>query len=135
MQSVSINVPGDPVQWARAGRNGKFSFTPHKQAVHMDTIRIEASRAFKGDPLNGPLELRVRFVYEWPKSWSAKKRGLTGNHWKISKPDADNLIKLIGDSLNKILWHDDAQICQTSFSKQYGLTSATHITVEQLVAA
>ena len=30
--------------------------------------------------------------------------------WKSSKPDADNLAKIVADALNGIAWGDDAQI-------------------------
>ena len=131
---ITFMIEGDPVQWARAGRNGRFSFTPKKQAVHMDVIRLAASRVFKGVPIEGPIELAVSFIYEWPKSLSEKKRKAPGAHYKTSRPDADNLIKIIADALNKIMWHDDAQIVQSRFSKQYGLTSATYVSVTPLVS-
>jgi Holliday junction resolvase RusA-like endonuclease len=128
-KEVSFMLEGEPKQWARAGRSGKFSFTPRPQAVHMDLLRLAVSRVHKGPPLDGPLKLSISCVYEWPKSWSDKRRRATGAHWKTSKPDADNLVKIVGDSLNKILWHDDAQIAETYCTKQYGLTSATYVLV------
>lgn len=132
---ITLMIPGEPIQWARAGRNGRFSFTPKRQAVHMDVLRLAVSRVYEGPPLDGPIKLAVSFVYEWPKSWSDKKRKAPGAHYKTSKPDADNLVKIIGDSLNKIAWHDDAQLVDTSCTKQYGHVSATYISIEPLVLA
>ena len=33
------------------------------------------------------------------------------------KPDADNLAKAVLDSLNGLIWVDDAQVCELSVSK------------------
>lgn len=38
---------------------------------------------------------------------------------KGTKPDTDNIQKIIGDAGNKILWVDDAQIAEWSASKWY----------------
>lgn len=54
----------------------------------------------------GPVVLNMRVYRELPKS-AAKRR--IGEH-DISKPDGDNLLKLIGDALNEVAWHDDSQV-------------------------
>jgi Holliday junction resolvase RusA-like endonuclease len=33
------------------------------------------------------------------------------------KPDEDNLKKAVYDALNKMLWRDDSQICESAFEK------------------
>ena len=134
-ESITLMIEGDPVQWARAGRSGKFSFTPKRQAIHMDVIRIAAARVFKGPPLEGPLSVAVNFIYQWPKSLSEKKRRIAGAHWKTSRADLDNCFKIVGDSLNKVVWSDDAQITELRLTKQFGLSSATYIFITPLVTA
>jgi Holliday junction resolvase RusA-like endonuclease len=126
-------IEGEPLAWARAARNGKFSFTPRAQAVYMDVIRLAARREY-GDspPLQGPLAVRANFIFPWPKSWSEKKRRRPGAHWKISRSDIDNLYKIIGDALGEVVWRDDAQVADLRVTKQYGLSGATYISVEPL---
>lgn len=133
--TICFEISGDPVQWARAGRSGKFSFTPKRQAIHMDVIRIAASRVYKGPPLEGPLSVAVNFIYQWPKSLSEKKRGIAGAHWKTSRADLDNCFKIVGDALNKVVWSDDAQITELKLTKQFGMTSATYISITPLMVA
>lgn len=36
------------------------------------------------------------------------------------KPDVDNLAKIVLDSLNKIAYDDDAQVCRLLVEKRYG---------------
>ena len=38
--------------------------------------------------------------------------------WVTKKPDSDNIIKIVLDGLNKVAYHDDAQICKLSFEKK-----------------
>ncbi len=113
MTPLRIEIPGEPVSWARAGQNGRFKYTPKKQAIAMDVIRLQANRVMAGNELlTGPLELRALFVYQWPKSWSEKKRKTAGAHFKTSAPDIDNLAKLLKDSFNKFVWTDDAIVAR-----------------------
>lgn len=97
----------------------------------MAQFRLFAQRAMEGrQPLDGPIELIARFSYQRPKSWTKKKANLT--RWKTSKPDVDNLTKIIEDSLNAVAFHDDAQIASMSAQKMYGERSEIVVTVRQL---
>ena len=96
---IAFNIPGEPIAFARSGGNGKVRFTPRRQRDHMALIKLAAATAMEGaKPLQGPIELRIRAVYRVPSSWS-KKRAATA-HWRIARPDADNLGKLICDAIN-----------------------------------
>lgn len=129
--TLTITIPGEPTAWARARSAGKMRFTPHKQAVAMDVIRFEALRVMRGQSLlDGPLRVQATFVYQWPRSWSQAKR--LANRWKTSRPDIDNLSKLVGDALNEIVWADDALIVEATISKLYDETPRTTIIVEML---
>jgi Holliday junction resolvase RusA-like endonuclease len=128
---VSFHVPSEPVPFARAGANGKRRFTPSKQAHAMDAIRLHAQRAMAGQqPFEGPVELSVRATYIVPASWSKKRRDAAV--WKASKPDADNLGKIVADSLNSIAYHDDAQITSMTVQKVYGLKAGLTVSISQL---
>jgi Holliday junction resolvase RusA-like endonuclease len=37
----------------------------------------------------------------------------------ITKPDTDNYVKLILDSMNGLFWRDDAQVVEITASKHY----------------
>lgn len=130
---IEFTVPGTPVPFARSGGNGKVRFTPKKQRAAMVDIRLMAQRAMGGRvPLAGPVELVVEASYIAPASWSAKKRATVT--WKTSKPDGDNITKLIKDSCNRIVWLDDAQVVKWSGSKRYGAREEVRVFVIPLEA-
>lgn len=132
-EPLRLSIPGEPVSWARARTNGKRFFTAKPQAIAMDIIRLEATRAMAGRAiLEGPLSLRAKFIYPWPKSVSEKKRRIAGAHWKTSRADLDNCLKLVNDSLNQVVWRDDAQVASATIEKQFGTTPQTIITIESL---
>ena len=134
MRKLRFTVPGIPTAWARAGQNGKFKFTPKKQSHAGLMVEVIAAQALGGmKPLEGPLEMSVIAVWPWPKSWSAKKRAVAGAVWKTSRPDSDNVFKLIGDALNGIAYADDAFVVSARVLKQYGLIAQTTVTIEELV--
>jgi Holliday junction resolvase RusA-like endonuclease len=111
-------------QRARVLRSGR-SYTP-KETVDLERlIAWECRRAMGGmKPLEGPLWLSVIAYFPYPKGWSKKQcRGIM---YKTSKPDIDNMVKLVKDSLNGVAWIDDAQVavldCQKSYrTEQRGL--------------
>lgn len=64
-------------------------------------------------PMNGPVELRTLWLF--PK-------GKTHRHgeWRITKPDTDNLQKLLKDCMTKVgFWHDDAQVVREIAEKRW----------------
>jgi Holliday junction resolvase RusA-like endonuclease len=119
---IEFTVPGDAVPWARAGGGRNTPrFTPAKQRNYMGALRMFCAAAMKGKgPLTGPIELSVLAVYGWPTSWSSKKRALPGADWKTSRPDADNLSKIVKDALNTVAWSDDALVTSLHVWKRFG---------------
>ena len=45
------------------------------------------------------------------------------------KPDSDNIIKIIADSLNKLAYHDDSQIVDVMFRKFYAEKPRVTVTI------
>lgn len=120
---IKFIVPGDVVPWARAG-GGKtvVKFTPAKQRNYMGVIRAEAHKAMKAfpGPLTGPLQLKIAAVYLWPKSTTKARLAAADGAWKTTKPDSDNITKIVKDALNTIAYVDDAQIAFSSCWKTLG---------------
>src|SRR5258708_2506226 len=114
--SISFTIPGEAVPFARAGALGKRRFTPKKQGDFMGAVRTIAANAMQGAaPFDGPVSMTVEATYLVPASWSKKRRAAA--HWKASKPDADNLAKILKDSLNAIVFADDAQVAMLHVRK------------------
>lgn len=112
--------------------NGKRHFVPAPQRGYAETIALHARKAMAGlDMLDGPLRLTVRATYEYPLSWSAKKRAETP--WKTSRSDADNTAKICMDSMNGIVYRDDALIVDLNVQKKYGPVASLAVSVERIV--
>jgi len=75
------------------------------------------------EPLTGPLRADFEFMFKRPKShWgTGRNSGVLKKSapklWHIQKPDFDNICKIICDSINLVIYMDDAQICSGSFDK------------------
>lgn len=129
--TISFTIPGDPVPFARAGAQGKRRFTPRKQADYMAAVKLFASQAMAGrNPIGGPVRMEVVAMYVAPSSWSEKKRAAA--KWRTARPDVDNLAKLAGDSINGIVFVDDAQVVSLEVMKCYGPRSEVRVTIEEL---
>jgi Holliday junction resolvase RusA-like endonuclease len=131
MDQITFTIPGDPVAFARSGGNGKVRFTPKRQRDFAALVKLAAHQAMDGrEPLRGPVCLEIEAHYLIPTSWP--KRKAASATWRTSKPDADNVAKLISDSINEIVFVDDAQVAQLAVRKVYGSTSRTLVTIAAL---
>ncbi len=75
--------------------------------------------------------LKITAYYPIAKSTSKKKKELmlTGAINPTKKPDCDNVIKIIADSLNQIAYKDDAQIVECSMVKKFDEVPRTEIEI------
>ena len=124
---VTVCLLGAPVPWARAaGGRSRVLFTPTKQRNNAAALRIAAQDAMQGRvPFDGPVIGLFTAEFAIPTSWSKKKQqaALLGEIWPAKKPDLSNLVKMVEDALNEIVYRDDAQIirydvCQKRYSAQ-----------------
>ena len=89
--------------------------------IFYDTPKLKAARAsfesllrkHKPElPLEGPIALTVC----WYFATKTRKEGT----WRITRPDTDNLQKLLKDCMTRTgFWKDDAQVCQEKVSKRW----------------
>ena len=64
-------------------------------------------------PMTGPVSLRVLWLFPKGKSY---KNG----EWRITKPDTDNLQKLLKDCMTRCgFWKDDAQVVSEAVEKRW----------------
>lgn len=130
-----IELAGEPrgkgrPRFARMG-NAVRTFTPAATRSYEATLRL-AAQDVMGDraPLAGPLAVSITATFPIPKSFSRKRRAaaIDGAERPTKKPDADNLMKTI-DSLNQVVWDDDAQVVDATVRKIYGERPALLIEV------
>jgi Holliday junction resolvase RusA-like endonuclease len=83
-------------------------------------------------PIETPIRLHLTFSFSRPKNHYRANGEVKPNapHYHISKPDVDNLIKFIADSLNGVFFRDDSLICEISAKKVYGEAPGTYIGIE-----
>lgn len=122
MSGFSFVVPTIPVAQPRqrvtmiAGKPSNYTPTNHPVNAFKAACQSAAVKAYTGAPLEGPLRLAVWFYLPRPKNmmWKTKPTPAVPH---AKKPDSDNLVKAVKDSLSKIIWRDDAQISEMFVSK------------------
>ncbi len=128
------------VQSARFFRAGNkiASFQPEKVTSFKQMIRLQACSQLPAGfrLLTGPLYLEADFIFSPLKSMRKKdlKRLENGEIvYKPKKPDlTDNLMKGCCDAMTKIIWLDDAQVCEVKSRKRYGLSPGIHLFVKEI---
>lgn len=125
--AVTFFVAGvpKPQPRAKAARIGGFVrlYTPYtKDAKAWRSAVIAAALEHcEGRTFTGPLGLTLQFTLPRPKSHLTKK-GLRPEAplWHTSRPDADNLTKLVMDALSEAgVWSDDCIVASLATQKAY----------------
>lgn len=95
-----------------------MNYTPKNHPVQdfKAAVQMAARAQYEGPPLQGPILLRVSYVFPRPKGMFWKTRPMP-REWHTKKPELDNVTKAVQDALNKLLYVDDAQICRLEASK------------------
>ncbi len=74
----------------------------------------------------------INAYYIPPKSWSKKKQLSYIGEYKITKPDADNVIKSILDGLNGLAYKDDNLVSVVECTKRYAENNYTEVEIIEL---
>jgi Holliday junction resolvase RusA-like endonuclease len=100
---------------------GKPMFFKNKKAQSAENDLTLLSAPFApARPLEGPLALKIDFVWPWRAS-EPKYRIALGRVPHTSKPDCSNIVKQIEDCLTKLgFWKDDGQIADLQVTKGWG---------------
>jgi len=120
---VTTPTPKGRPRFTSRGR----SYTPAatvKAEHEMANALLQKTREKGGEwPKTGPLAVSVVFAMPVPESWSKKKQQQARSNelWHTSRPDADNLLKLVLDAANGVLWVDDAQLVMVGAGKEYAV--------------
>ena len=126
---VMLTIPGRP----QAKGRPRFSKAGHVYTPERPRNAEEVCQGLMREvctvPLEGPLKLSIWFCFRRPNSWNKAQRVAVDmgyeEPWYTGKPELDNLVKLVQDAGNGILWHDDAQVVELVASKVYGAKSET----------
>lgn len=108
-------------------RNGKpHTYEPPNVCNTREKLTAHLSRFAPDREFKGAVRLTVKWLFP------------TGKHhrdgeYKTTRPDTDNLIKLLKDCMTELhFWHDDAQVASEINEKFYADTTGIYIRLEEL---
>lgn len=87
-------------------------------------------------PLAGPLKLTVTWTFYWNQVEEKRRRKGQLPAWvpKITRPDGDNLAKMVKDVMTKLgFWKDDAHVSAEYYRRGVGDRPGIHIRIEPYV--
>ena len=109
-------------------------FTPTKTSGFEDKVKWAFKSKYKIEkPSIKAFKAKITAVFEPPKSLSKKKRKEL--LYKINytkKPDVDNIAKIILDSLNGLVYKDDAKVSALLVFKDYGEEDKIVVELEEI---
>jgi Holliday junction resolvase RusA-like endonuclease len=98
-----------------------------KRAVDLGIERELKAAAVMADPF-GAFDCKLTFFFRRPKSHYGKAGHVKASApvCHVSKPDADNLAKLVLDRITRggRIWRDDSQVAKLSVHKFWAITDA-----------
>lgn len=125
---LGIPVAQGRPRFIRQGDNAVVVKDPEKSKSWKESVRWQAIEHMKGETpiLDGAIKVAMWFIFPRPKSLQKKIR----HHSR--RPDIDNCLKGVLDSLKGICWRDDSQVNVLYMHKMYGETPGVKIEIEQI---
>lgn len=119
-------IPGRPVGKARPRMNTQTgaAYTPQSTKDYERRVKYAYINAYPAvsDRLHqGAVAVEITAYFPIPASWAKykKRAALAGKMQPETKPDWDNIGKIITDALNGLAYRDDAQVVTAIVSKRY----------------
>lgn len=135
-KKISFVVYGEPIAKGRPRVTKRGAYTPEKtvryeELVKFSYLQTERVRFTDGEALM----MHIDIFMSIPKSTSKKKAEMMheGSIRPTKKPDIDNIIKAMGDSLNKLAFEDDSQVVCIVASKYYSYEPRVEITITEVI--
>lgn len=135
MKTIGFTIMGKPQGKGRPRfrRIGKYvsTYNPKSTSDYEKLVRESFKKQVKEDMSNykGKVRINIQARFAPPKSLSKKQKEYLDGHPHMKKPDADNISKIILDSLNKVAFYDDSQVYELSISKYYWDEDYVHVNI------
>ncbi len=132
---LSLEVPGPPRGKGRPRftRNGR-PYTPADTIDAEDRVRTAWELAGRPRLPDGAFTLHVDVHVKRPKDHRLRDGTLSAAGrravFPTSRPDLDNVVKLIADALNGLAWHDDAHAVNITATRLWSPDDTPRIHVE-----
>lgn len=136
MDRVQLTIPLKPrgKERPRWSEKTKRMYTPAATTNYENLIKLIYRQSYGAQmfPRGVPLDIRIRAYYPILKSdtLAIRAKKLTGVIRPTVKPDWDNIGKIVADALNKIAYHDDAQIVDSQTRKFYSDNPRVEILIQ-----
>ena len=133
---IRFTIPGEVIPQGRPRfartRTGVRTYDPARSREYKTFVQWSTHELWPEKPLDGPLSVRIVEYRAIPESWSKKRRAeaLAGVIRPTGRPDMDNVIKAILDSLNGRMWRDDSQVVSLHAEKRYGEIPRAEVEIE-----
>lgn len=129
---MKLFIPIEPMGAVRTTQKQKFvDKRAQRYAAYKQQIAFLVRQQIK-TPSESPILADITFYMPMPTSWSGKKKERMNGAVHTSKPDIDNLVKGLFDSLNKIAWKDDNQVYEVHSKKLYSYNPGIGIEIWEL---
>lgn len=116
-------IPKGTAQMKRYNGRTRTYFKSQRLQQTEDFYLNELRSYAPTSPITGAVSLSIDFDYFTP---TKKRRG----KWKTTRPDCDNLVKILIDCMTKLgFWLDDAQVARLVVNKQYAEGEQAQITI------
>ena len=112
---LSLTIPMQPIPKARPRVVGKHTYTPKRTKDAEAIVATHVSSKYKGEILPDPIGVSIIFIHKRPKNLKGTDRVP-----KSTRPDGDNLVKLVTDAIEGVVYRNDGQICYWHIEDWYG---------------
>lgn len=108
-------------------RNGKpYMYEPAELKAVRQKLTDHLAGQRPKEPFNGPIELVVTWCF---KASNPSHDG----QWKTTRPDTDNLQKMLKDCMTKVgFWKDDALVCREIVEKFWAMVPGIYIRISEM---
>jgi Holliday junction resolvase RusA-like endonuclease len=128
-------IEGQPVGKGRPRfvRATGATYTDAKTKAYEQMVRGAYAEQDGTDFGDAPVSVHITACFGVPKSYSkAKRADALAGRIAPSKPDWDNIGKIVCDALNSIAYRDDAQIVDASVVKVFAETPCVIVEVQEV---
>lgn len=109
-------------------------YTPTKTSTFEEKVKwaFKSKYNIETELSTKPFKAKIIAVFKPTKSLSQKKKEELLYSEYTKKPDADNIAKIILDSLNGLAYKDDNQVAELLVLKQYGDLNRIIVELEEI---
>lgn len=137
---IKFTIDGQPQGKGRPiySRKSNAMRTPEKTIIYENLVKMSYRQQCKGlfFEKGVPLAMEIVAFYKMPQASKKKtEQMLSGEIRPTTKPDLDNVMKCIADSLNVLAYQDDSQIVSCRISKMYAMHPFVSVEIREVMSS